>query len=82
MQPILSNVCGESPVSNVLSLTSATVPDLPTISASGPQRFCQGRVRRADGWKHLLRLHRALVQRRNWTEHYGYFGRYLYSYLK
>ncbi len=39
---ILSNVCGESPVSNVLSLTSATVPDLPTISASGPTTFCQG----------------------------------------
>ena len=39
---ILSNVCGESPVSNVLSVTTATLPDLPTISASGPTALCLG----------------------------------------
>ncbi|MFN0035801.1 MAG: T9SS type A sorting domain-containing protein, partial [Saprospiraceae bacterium] len=39
---IVSNVCGESPISNAINVTMGTLPSAPIISASGPTILCPG----------------------------------------
>ncbi len=39
---IVSNICGDSPSSNAISITMVATPAATTISASGPTTFCSG----------------------------------------
>jgi hypothetical protein len=39
---IISNVCGESPVSNIISVVVNTVPSSAVVTASGPTALCPG----------------------------------------
>jgi hypothetical protein len=39
---MVGNTCGQSPVSNAITITSETAPGIPILSASGPTSLCPG----------------------------------------
>ncbi|MBK8966523.1 MAG: hypothetical protein IPM36_07540 [Lewinellaceae bacterium] len=76
-----SNACGQSTTSNSIAVSVGQAPAAPTITAGGPTSLCPGEIH-PHCRQYLRHLHRQLVKRHDWAQHFCCIGRHVHRHTK